>query len=282
VNIRYRVAVLVLSAALAACGRGDKQGASGSGETELDRDKAIALSQPAFSSDFMLHINPDDTDMINEVDTHVSNPYPTQAAAPTYPCHADLGANATDFLGSLDGDNGLLNNVIGTWLQESGWVQTSTHSLSFMGNVGVETRSFVCRQVTREPLRYLQGAPDNMDVHHGLIIPLFRRACTAWTYANTYETDVPGKGKVKVFAGAFNYRLVPLVPGIITQGGGTYLVRMMLDPDTGRWDSGFQKTSDTGWVSWSPITPTSPYPDPPVPGTCSKVVSGNTVVAVPH
>jgi hypothetical protein len=259
-------AVVVL---LAGCGRGDNHGtASGADSSELERDKTIALTQPVFSSEITLHINPDDADTIADVDAHVSNPYPFQSSAPLYPCHADYGANAPDLWASIDGDNGSLNHVLGGWLLQSGWIQTSTHSLSFMGNGGVQSESFVCHLVTKVRLRFLQGAMDDMDIHHGLTIPLFMRACTRWTYANAYEVETPGKGKVKVFAGTFDFRLMPLVPGITTQGGGTYSVKMLLDPDTGKWESTFQKTSDTGTISWAPITPTSPFPNPPAPDKC--------------
>jgi hypothetical protein len=73
------------------------------------------------------------------------------------------------------------------------------------------------------------------NIHAGGSAFIGARQQLKWTYKNTYETAIPGKGNVKVFAGRFDYQITPLFPGISFPGNGTGSVKAYLDPDNGRW-----------------------------------------------
>lgn len=222
------------------------------------------------ASPFILHINPDDSDMIAKADAQGSTPFQYQSDVPGYPCHSDFGPNVIQFWASLDGFGQSANTVIGQWMLNNGWIDVSTHSFSWMGAAGVETETFSCHQVNEKPLRFLLGPPVvSGDSHHGINLIALKRSCTNWTYANVYEMEIPGKGNVKVFAGTFNYRLLPLLPGLTTTGSGTAEVKMFADPDTGTWRlMEFQRSNDNTSITWTPIPPGTERMQQPLEGHC--------------
>jgi hypothetical protein len=90
------------------------------------------------------------------------------------------------------------------------------------------------------------------DSHSGLKIPIGKRSFTNWTYKNQYETPVAGKGNVKVFAGIFNYSVIPSRPWSLSpafrfrDNAGTVTVKAYLDPDNGRWVISNWEMADPG------------------------------------
>jgi hypothetical protein len=96
---------------------------------------------------------------------------------------------------------------------------------------------FICPVVMDAALQYMPAGQRPATVHEGLDIPLLQRKFVAWTYRNRYDTDVPGRGIVKVFAGTFNYTFTSSIPGVILYGYGTASVKVMLNPDTGKWEN---------------------------------------------
>jgi hypothetical protein len=235
---------------------------------EMYTEKEQAILQTILSP-LILHINGDDSDMIAKADGQGSTPFQYQSDVPIYPCRSDYGANAIQFWATLDGFPESANRVLAQWMLNNGWVTLSIHSFSWMGAAGVVTESFQCHQINEKPLRYLIYSPPGADPHHGINLPVLQRVCTKWDFFNAYETEFPGKGKVKVFSGRFEYRLVPLVPGITTSGAGIASVKFMADPDTGTWKMlEYQRSDDNTQVMWNAIPPDAPKMRPPLPTHC--------------
>ena len=75
-------------------------------------------------------------------------------------------------------------------------------------------------------------------LHRGGIARLGARKMTKWTYQKGYETPIPGKGNVQIFAGTFTYTVVKdtqTFPGLSFNGEGTVAMKMWLNPDNGQW-----------------------------------------------
>ncbi|MDE2259313.1 MAG: hypothetical protein KGK17_03185 [Betaproteobacteria bacterium] len=107
------------------------------------------------------------------------------------------------------------------------------------------------------------------NVHAGGSVNIGTREFVKWTFKNNYQTPMAGKGNVKVFAGTFDYRIKPLLPGISFPSVGSASVKAYLDPDNGRWVmTSFEKhdpaiTLDSSGVSLPPMLSLPSVPPPP-------------------
>jgi hypothetical protein len=99
------------------------------------------------------------------------------------------------------------------------------------------TSTFTCPVVSENLRQYLPAEQKAENIHGGLVIPLILRSFQSWTYRNTYDTPTSGSGTVKVFAGTFTYTLTSNIPGVLVYGAGTASIKMMLNPDTGHWET---------------------------------------------
>lgn len=128
--------------------------------------------------------------------------------------------------------------VIYDWLLNNRVVQVSTYNIrypnaSMAQSYGGED-AYPCSIVNDNVSKYFPSSQAR-NVHNGLNIPIGRRVFAKWTFRNRYDTPVPGKGNVKVFAGTFTYKIAPIVPIVSFSGEGTATVKLYLNPDNGRW-----------------------------------------------
>jgi len=128
------------------------------------------------------------------------------------------------------------------WLVDERIIVLQTYPITFPNSsmpdsAGGTSLTYTCAVVGGIVERFRPGADRGTDRHHGLDIPFAARHFLAWTYRNRYTTQIDGKGDVKVFAGTFTYEMRPVLPGVSFQGQGTANVKLMFNPDTGKWDT---------------------------------------------
>ena len=99
--------------------------------------------------------------------------------------------------------------------------------------------------------------------HGGVEIGIAKRRVIDWTYTNSYETEIPGKGKVKFFAGTFTYTADATVPDVTFGTDGTGSVKMYLDPDTGKWVVDNLELHEPTITLQNSGPPAEPYTVPP-------------------
>lgn len=222
-------------------------------------DEAAALSHSKFATPIILHVDSDGFSQaqrltaMNGVDNE-----PTYGAiykATSYsPCYSQrnysgpphLNADIVNYSGKAS-YNGIvsytyndytMNPVRSRWLYDNRFFQVETRNIRYPNASKPESfggeDTYVCKIINDNVAKYL---PPNQatNVHNGLDIPIGRRVLTKWTFRNRYDTPIPGKGNVKVFAGTFTYRIHPLVPIVAFPGEGTATVKLYFDPDDGRW-----------------------------------------------
>jgi len=228
-------------------------------------DEAAALAYSEFTKPKVLHIDRDGflqarrLEALNGVSSYnvASDLNPSGGPNDFRPCF-ERGPIAPDgdaidarFVGySFD------PGVIYKWLSSNNFIQFETYNIRYpkteainaSGSFGKGFKAaavFVCAILNDNVGKYL---PPNQarDVHNGLDIPIGRRALTKWTFRNRYDTPVPGKGNVKVFAGTFTYRIDPIVPIVAFPGEGTATVKLYLNPDNGRWTIDNWQMQDPG------------------------------------
>lgn len=131
-------------------------------------------------------------------------------------------------------------DTVALWLAKKGILDIQRypirHSMPEDRDYG-KVSTFICPVVTENLRQYLPPEQRAVDIHGGLDVPLLKRTFVAWTYRNRYETQIPGMGTIKVFAGTFTYSLESIIPGATSTGVGTASVKAVLNPDTGHWQA---------------------------------------------
>jgi hypothetical protein len=211
-------------------------------------DEAAALSNPPFANPIVLHIDPDDFSQAQRLKS-LNGVSDSEFGVLTAfsPC-----VNLEDGSGNHSGINAYIAGynfdpgILATWLSNNRIIQYENYHIRYpreeaqnatglYGSDGFRTATtYGCTVVNDSVGKYLSSSPGE-NVHNGLDIPVGRRILTKWTFSNRYETPVPGRGNVKVFAGTFSYRIDPLVPIVSFSGEGTATVKMFLNPDDGQW-----------------------------------------------
>lgn len=234
------LALLVLSG----CGKGDQsaqsgaapQAASASTPAPDDRDKQAALGGAQFNAPITLSLNVDANDTIPRIQG-MNGVDPKNTYGATYEtldftgCSADPNRPPDLALGGPFGPG-----VVMAWLNHEHLVAMGTYTINYPNAQSAAygtSNTFVCPVLIDTIKSYL---PDqNADIHHGVTFVLARRVFDHWTFENRYETPVPGKGNVKVFAGTVAYSLQIVPPGVSASGAGSANVKLHLDPDNGQW-----------------------------------------------
>lgn len=255
------VLTLAVTLTLAGCGKGGNNGSSNTNapgatnqaaqssvppdpKAELDQEKTMALDDANFAAPILLRIDHDDTNDV--ANFNPANP-PACMSDPT----GWAGIDGYTFSGT----------GLSQWLVTVGIISVAPFPSDGTGQSH-------CRTITEKVRPYLTAnSIPYGDIHKGVNVPILRRQCAYWQYVNSYEADLPGKGKVKMFAGTYEFDLVPLVPWVTTNGFGTAQVKMYLDPDTGRWVS--QTQINNGQVTMSLLNdPNAPLHHGPDPHFC--------------
>jgi len=216
-------------------------------------DEDAALSNPEFTKPIILHIDGDAFSQAQRLRSlnGVSNWNPASdlnsVGGPNdfSPC-AEQATNGSP--PGIKADVAGYNfdpKVIARWLSNNQFFQFETYNLRYpraeatnaSGNYGKGFKTsavFVCPILNNSVAKYLSSSQAG-NVHNGVDIAIGRRVLTKWTFRNRYDTPVPGKGNVKIFAGTFTYRIDAIVPIVSFSGEGTANAKMYLDPDTGHW-----------------------------------------------
>jgi len=227
-----RVAAALALLALSGCDQGN------GGE-----DEKAALLNPAFTNPILMQFPPDTyaaaqrAAAMNGVDER-----PTNGAAYNssdfLPCHVPDPVNPGVGFGISIGQYQFGRDVIVNWLARKGLVLVNRYTIRYPNTTyaqyGTEN-TFICPVVSDAMLQYVPEEARAGGLHNGLTIPLLWRKFGEWTYRNRYETDVPGSGNVKMFAGTFTYTLESAIPNGVVAGVGTGSVKVMLNPDNGQW-----------------------------------------------
>jgi hypothetical protein len=234
-----RIAAALAVLTLAGCDQAAKLTGNG------DEDEKAALANPAFTNPILMQL-PADTyaaaqraAAMNGVDER-----PTDGAAYNssdfLPCHVPSPINpGIGFYVSI-GTYPFGQDVVMNWLASKGLTSVNRYTIRYPNATSAQygtENTFICPVVSDAMLQFIPEDQRAGGVHNGVAIPLLRRKFDAWTYRNRYETQIPGMGSVKVFAGTFTYTLESVIPGATPSGSGTASVKAILNPDTGRWQS---------------------------------------------
>jgi hypothetical protein len=227
-------------------------------------DESAALSHSEFTKPKTLHIDSDGflqarrLEALNGVSSFnvASDLNPSGGPNDFRPCAEQVTNGSPPEVGAYVVGYNFDPRTIAEWLLKNQFIQFETYSIRYpkteainaSGSFGEGFKAaavFVCAILNDNVGKYL---PSNQarDVHNGLDIPIGRRALTKWTFRNRYDTPVPGKGTVKVFAGTFSYRIHPIVPIVAFPGEGTATVKLYLNPDNGRWTVDNWQMQDPG------------------------------------
>ena len=257
--MRFATVPLILAACVALAGCDDKKnvaasrGAVTSAASESSgpaEDEVAALSAPQFSYPLNLHIGAD-AFAAGRYAASLNGVEPPASMLPggagmmvginLTPCHDTQTPPdpSTTFQASIE-NYGINYDSVVAWLVQSGVVERHLYPIQFTqagDPLNGQRRTFECYVVTEMARRHLPPSMSGADIHAGFDIPLLTRKFVAWTYRNRYETQIPGLGTVKVFAGTFTYTFVSAIPGVSVSGVGTASIRSSLNPDTGKWKS---------------------------------------------
>jgi hypothetical protein len=232
-----RVAAALALLALSGCDEASKLFGNG-GE-----DEKAALANPAFTNPILMQL-PTDTyaaslrvAAMNGVDNR-----PTNGAAYNssdfLPCHVPDPITPGVGLNVSIGTYPFERDAVVNWLAGKGLVLVNRYTIRYPNATSAQygtENTFICPVVSDAMLQYVPEEARAGGVHNGLAIPILWRKFQAWTYQNRYETDVPGSGKVKMFAGTFTYTFESAIPNGVVAGEGTGSVKVMLNPDNGQW-----------------------------------------------
>ena len=156
------------------------------------------------------------------------------AVAPGSPLYRTRSAVRGDIGNQQQGSN-REDPTLFYWMINHGVLDTKQFDIAYSDIGGTaQDVSWYCTYVDDRFAR-AHSVEGVTDFHNGVDLVAGRRELVGWTYANTYETDFPGKGKVKVFAGTFTYTIKPLMPDLSFKEDGKASIKMFLDPDTGQW-----------------------------------------------
>lgn len=249
---RIRVTAICFTLVLfVGCSKSNSSNVAGALE---DADETAALSYSDFTKPIVLHIDPDGFSQAQRL--KASNGFDKYSAHGFEPCDVQSNYRGPIVNAYIDGNKRFDFDwvVINRWLSNNQFFAGSeTYNIRFADGVMYD---FVCTIISDNVGKYL--SPNQaMNVHNGLDIPIGRRVLTNWTFRNRYDTPVPGKGNVKVFAGTFTYRIDPIVPIVSFSGEGTATVKMYLNPDNGRWTvANWQQQDPRITLLTNPLEPT--------------------------
>lgn len=208
--------------------------------TQSNEDEAAALTPSKFTDPVTLSLNIDANDVI-----------PTISALKGVDNRSTNGAvyEKSDFSGcqvdssqisvalSISGYN-LSPQSITAWMIRQGFLTVMTYPITYpnarypgLGNAN----TFLCPVINDTLREHFPSGIGMVDIHHGIKFRFAHRVFDRWTYENRYDTTVPGKGTVKVFAGTFAYRMESNFPGVSFEGMGSVTVKLYKDPDNGQW-----------------------------------------------
>ncbi|HEY2068297.1 MAG TPA: hypothetical protein VGG48_01985 [Rhizomicrobium sp.] len=262
--------------ALAACGPSDslhaggRGNAAGGGVSAVENEKQIVWSDPRLSDPIYLRFGPDQFAKAQQVSSHISGTYDYWSTEPDLAGDGRCGLNPREqqVNATVDVFN-FSGTVLSDWLLASGFAHQEAYTVKYT-NGPYSSVTFYCIFLQQNVLQYMPGAEFNglaqsNAYHNGLNVPVARRVCTRWTYANEYEAQTADKGNVKFFAGTFTFQIVPFVPWFSVSGTGTGSAKMYLDPDSGKWvvaTLDLQNQFDANLLADKANAP--PYP-PPAP-----------------
>jgi hypothetical protein len=189
-------------------------------------------------------------------------------------------------------------------LNDSGFLRFT--SIQFTGNG--QSQVFHCQLMSPTYEQWASAHPGFIGPNqgtlynpNGIAIILAQRTNVTYTYANRYEADIEGKGKVPVIALQFTYQLTPTLPNVRAAALGVGSAKAILDSDSGKWTFiDFQYTDPdltydskpvgvaqidplpVASVAAPPVSPPTPAaPTPVVPIEPSPVVNSSTAGGVP-
>jgi hypothetical protein len=192
----------------------------------------------------MVHLSPDAYSQAQQLAAlNGTDPRQTYGAAYQTNDYAPCGSSAQDaefrtIHAGIDLDSydppSLTNALVrsGIYRFETYTIQYPNRTTNDNGTENV----FVCVIVADAMKQYLLPGDAGRDIHGGITLAFARRSFNAWTYENRYETDIPGRGKVKMFAGTLDYKMAVALPIGSYNGDGVGTVKAMLNPDTGKWE----------------------------------------------
>lgn len=237
----HTIACLLALLLLSGCGRNTSQSGQASGTdaaTHDDENAALASSQ--FAAPIILQVPADAFPQVQQITAlGGSDPKQTNGAAyernDFFPCMVGADPEFIPYFEHLPAGAGDVER----WMMGQGFFQVQQYTLQYpnaqMPDYGT-ANVFNCAVVQDSLAQFLAPSDRANGVHGGVRVPAATRALTNWTYENRYETPVSGKGNVKVFAGRLLYAMQPLLPGMSFTGQGSGSVKMVLNPDTGRWE----------------------------------------------
>jgi hypothetical protein len=241
----YTIACLSALLLLSACGRsqGPQQSAapaSGTTAPVTHDDENAALASSQFAAPIMLVVPADAFPQVQQMAAlGGADPKQTNGAAyeksDFFPC--TVGANP-EFIPFFEQIPAQASDVL-QWMTAQGLFQVQSYTIQYpnaqMPEYGT-ANVFNCAVVQDSLGQFLTPGDRANGVHGGVRVPAATRALTNWTYENRYETPMPGKGNVKVFAGRLIYVLQPILPGLGFTGQGSGSVKMIMNPDSGQWE----------------------------------------------
>ncbi len=249
-TIRLHILASVAGAFLALSGC-DQSGAPFGGGA----DEQAALADPNFTKPFMLHLGQDTyatslaVASMNGVDNRPTDGA-LQSASNYRPCHVTTDPELYWYLFASVDSYQFQSPVLSKWLVARQLLEYRTYRIRYthvnFPEYGTES-IVVCPVVSEDAAQYMAPEDRARGVHGGIVVPFMHRKFVEWAYRNRYDADMPGSGKVKMFAGTYTYEIVSDFPGVIPSSQGAATVKLMFNPDIGHWQM----------FSWQ-------YQDPPV------------------
>lgn len=239
--------VLTVSAlVLLGCGKSSQKAQAPASQQEADAPatapapddtpKRAALGSAQFNAPITLSLNVDANDTIPRIQG-MNGVDPKNTYGATYEtldfigCSADPNRPPDLALGGP-----FAPGVVMAWLNHEHLVALGAYPISYPNAQSAAygtSNTFVCPVLIDKISAYL--TEPSADIHGGVTVVLARRVYHHWAFENRYETPIPGKGNVKVFAGTVTYSLQIVPPGVSASGNGSANVKLHLDPDNGQW-----------------------------------------------
>jgi hypothetical protein len=206
-------------------------------------DEAAILASPQLTTPITLHLNQDGYQQAQELAAlNGSDPRPTYGAAYEASAHSPCGTNGQDVAARLGANVygvAIDDPTLSGALMRAQLYQFPTYTIQYPNRTTEDNGTynvFACAVVADTVRQYLSPNQAGADLHNGIYLNFARRTFTAWTYRNRYETQIPGRGTVKVFAGTLTYRMDVSIPIGSYNGDGSASIKAMLNPDKGTWE----------------------------------------------
>jgi hypothetical protein len=232
---------------VASCGKGStgqNSAATGAPPAEgVSEDEAAVWAAPQFTRPIMLHISADAYQESQQLAALNGNdPHETYGAAYEtsrfFPCATNSLDAESIIHASIDGLD-INQTALANALIRGNLYHFDTYTIQYPNRTTNDygtSNVFSCVVRVDEARDYLLPADRGQNIHGPVSLLFSRRLFSAWTYRNRYETQVPGRGSVKVFAGTMIYKMDVVIPIGSYNGDGTASVRVTLNPDTGKWE----------------------------------------------